>query len=173
MVGGRQHAVCLQHPGQLQHHAHRLTACSVPATFEYAHSGTAQPAAKAATPKLAIMVHAVHNQLAGGGSSTNSNTDNTNTTSTNGTSSSLSLATSSDCFYVRAGLHSTHHPLVPLQQRKTALVRPTPPPSSSVVWSDGLLQLEPHGAVEELEVLLQLKRRNRLTRGSGVIVCWV
>lgn len=71
-----------------------------------------------------------------------------------------------DCYYVRVGLHSVHHPLVPLQQRKT---EPVMQASGHVCWPNGLLQLEPHGNTSQLEVLLQLKRRIRFTGGSGVL----
>lgn len=89
-------------------------------------------------------------------------------TSSNGASTS-SGSTASDCYYVRAGLHSIHSPLQPMQQQKTA---PVVQLNGHACWgSQGLLQLEPHGLqLAEQEVLLQLKRRMRLTGRSGKIL---
>lgn len=52
-----------------------------------------------------------------------------------------------------------------LQKEKTAGVLQA---GGHVCWDDGLLQLEPHGDIAQLELLLQLKRRIRLTGSSGV-----
>jgi hypothetical protein len=110
-----------------------------------------QDASAARTPRLAVLVHkALH--LPGSSSPSN------------GGSSSIANTTS-DCYYVRAGLHTIHHPLQPMQQQKT---EPMAQRNGHVCWgSQGLLQLEPHGKLQDQEVLLQLKRRKRLTGRSG------
>jgi hypothetical protein len=83
-----------------------------------------------------------------------------------GTSADSSNKGPTDCYYVRAGLHSVHHPVVPLQRHKTEAVMQA---GGHVCWPNGLLQLEPQGDIDQLELLLQLKRRIRLTGGSGVL----
>lgn len=87
--------------------------------------------------------------------------------SNSASSSSAGGSASSDCYYVRAGLHSVHHPLQPLHQQKTA---PVVAAAGHVCWGSqgGLLVLEPHGQAKEMEVVLQLKIRMRLTGRSGV-----
>jgi hypothetical protein len=52
-----------------------------------------------------------------------------------------------------------------MQQQKT---EPMAQRNGHVCWgSQGLLQLEPHGKLQDQEVLLQLKHRKRLTGRSG------
>jgi hypothetical protein len=99
-----------------------------------------------ATPKLAVMVHSA--------------------LSLPGSSGSSDSGSSGSAYYVRAALHSTRHPLQPLQQQKTG---PERQQGSCVMWPNALLQLDPHGEVDDLEVELTLKRKGRLTGGAGVL----
>jgi hypothetical protein len=113
------------------------------------------------------MVHAAYNLP--GSSSSNSNPSDTAAGGAHQHSSTPVAPSNgkgaSDCYYVRAGLAHTHSPLVPLQQQKTAPVMAS---EGHVCWPNGLLQLEPHSReVDGLEVVLQLKRRTRLTGSSG------
>lgn len=122
-------------------------------------------AAAPPAPKLAVMVHAAYNLP--GSSNSSSNSDGTTAAAHGGAGQHSSAATSkgaSECYYVRAGLHHSHSPLAPLQQQKT---QPVMASGGHVCWPNGLLQLEPHREVDSLEVVLQLKRRTRLTGSSG------
>lgn len=106
------------------------------------------------------MVHAAYN-LPGRSSSSNSD----GTAAAHGQHSSAANSKgASDCYYVRAGLQHSHSPLVALQQQKT---EPVLASGGHVCWPNGLLQLEPHREVDSLDVVLQLKRRTRLTGSSG------
>jgi hypothetical protein len=89
----------------------------------------------------------------------------TNLPSSTGSSGS-SGSNASSCYYVRAALHSTRHPLQPLQQQKTG---PERQQGSCVLWPNALLQLDPDGNIDDLEVELTLKRKARLTGRPGAL----
>jgi hypothetical protein len=123
-------------------------------------------AAEPVVPKLAVMVHRAFNLPGSERGSTPPSSDNPSPDRSACADSSNDKGPT-DCYYVRAGLHSVHDPLVPLQQHKT---EPVMQARGHVCWPNGLLQLAPHGHMSHLEVLLQLKRRIRLTGGSGVLL---
>lgn len=145
---------------------------STPSIIQERQLAASTTAATRPAPKLAVMVHAAYNLPGSNGSSKNSDgaagaahADAHQHSSTPAAPSSSKGA--SDCYYMRAGLAHSHSPLVPLQQQKTA---PVMAADGHVCWPNGLLQLEPHSReVDGLEVVLQLKRRTRLT-GSSVVV---